>query len=314
MTERNNDDLLPSEEELEERKRELEEQLNPSAPVSTPAPTQKSDNPFANILNFPTETVKLPSAKFAAHIYPDIPSLHAGEIEVEQMKSLQEEILTNKSFIEDGTVFDRLLNSVIATPGVEAQHLIEGDKNAVLTHLRINAYGADYPVRIPCRACGNFFEESMHLGEDVKFVGQDPPSMVKFHGGELHVTLPETKIEVVLSFYDSAADAKVRSLSYSKRKLKKLNVKLKDGDSNTEEVTFREKLMILMKSANGHTNPQHLKYLINNMHQRDMKFLKVAYNKYVPNVKISRVLKCPACSLEMEREVGFNVDFFWPSN
>jgi hypothetical protein len=42
--------------------------------------------------------------------------------------------------------------------------------------------------------------------------------------------------------------------------------------------------------------------------------LKVAYNKYVPNVKISRVLKCPACSLEMEREVGFNVDFFWPSN
>lgn len=314
MTERNNDDLLPSEEELEKRKQELEEQFNPAAPSLPDPPKQKSDNPFVDILSFPSETVKLPSAKFAKDIYPTIPSLHTGEIEVEQMKSLQEEILTNKTFIEDGTVFDRLLNSVIITPDVRAQDLIEGDKNAILTHLRINAYGADYPVRIPCRACGNFFEDKMHLGEDVHLVGQDPPSMVKFHAGELHVTLPQTKIEVVLSFYDSDTDAKVRSLTFSKRKLKKLNIKPKDGETDSDEVTFREKLMILMKSANGHSNPQHLKYLINNMHQKDMKFLKVAYNKYVPNVKISRVLKCPTCSLEMEREVGFNVDFFWPSS
>ena len=75
------------------------------------------------------------------------------------MTAKEEDILSNANFIRQGTVIDKLLQSMIVTPGVDYNLLLNGDKNAILIAARILGYGQDY--------------EFMH-----KFAGMDEPVKV----------------------------------------------------------------------------------------------------------------------------------------
>ena len=57
----------------------------------------------------PTETVELPSKGF---IYPESSPLSKGTVEMKYMTAKEEDILTNQNYIKDGTVLDRLLESL----------------------------------------------------------------------------------------------------------------------------------------------------------------------------------------------------------
>ena len=59
---------------------------------------------------FPTEMVELPSKGL---VYPEGTPLAEGKIEMKYMTAKEEDILTNQSYIQDGTVLDKLLQSLI---------------------------------------------------------------------------------------------------------------------------------------------------------------------------------------------------------
>ena len=73
----------------------------------------------------PTETVTLPSKGL---LYPKESPLSSGEIEMKYMTAKEEDILTNANFIKNGTVIDKLLQSLIITQFTYDELLI-GDKN-----------------------------------------------------------------------------------------------------------------------------------------------------------------------------------------
>jgi hypothetical protein len=56
--------------------------------------------------NFPTETIELPSKGL---LYPKDNPLSSGKIEIRYMTAAHEDILTNQSYIEKGTVLDKLM-------------------------------------------------------------------------------------------------------------------------------------------------------------------------------------------------------------
>ena len=91
-------------------------------------------------LNFPTEVIELPSKGL---VYPKDNPLSSGKVEIKYMTAKEEDILTNQSYIQKGTVLNKLLDSVILTEGVNQKDLILGDKNAVLVATRILGYGAE---------------------------------------------------------------------------------------------------------------------------------------------------------------------------
>ncbi len=62
---------------------------------------------------FPTEEVTLPSKGL---IYPKDNPLAKGVLEMKYMTAREEDILTNDSYIKNGTVIDKLLQSLIITP------------------------------------------------------------------------------------------------------------------------------------------------------------------------------------------------------
>ena len=73
---------------------------------------------------FPTEIIDLPSKGL---VYSKDNPLSSGKIELKYMTAKEEDILTNQSYIEKGTVIDKLLNSLIVTK-INYNDLIVGDK------------------------------------------------------------------------------------------------------------------------------------------------------------------------------------------
>jgi hypothetical protein len=90
----------------------------------------------------PTETIELPSKGL---LYPESNPLSSGKIEMKYMTAKEEDILTNQSYIKDGTVLDKLLKSLLFLKLIITILLI-GDKNAIMIASRILGYGSEYNI------------------------------------------------------------------------------------------------------------------------------------------------------------------------
>jgi len=96
----------------------------------------------------PRDFVMLPSKGV---IYPIDSPLHGlEEIEVRHLTAQDEDVLTSRSLLRSGKALDAVLNNVILNKSVKADKMISGDKNAILTFLRITGYGPEYVVQIDC--------------------------------------------------------------------------------------------------------------------------------------------------------------------
>ena len=83
---------------------------------------------------FPSEIVDLPSG---GKIYGKNSPLYGGKIEIKYMTAKEEDILTSQNLIKKGAVLEKLMDSLILTPGVKTTDLILGDKNAIMIAIRI---------------------------------------------------------------------------------------------------------------------------------------------------------------------------------
>src|SRR5205809_1803827 len=90
--------------------------------------------------DYPTQRLDLPSKGL---VYPEGHPLSGGYVELKIPSAKEEDILTNSTFIQQGIVFDKLLESVLATK-FNIDDLLIGDKDAILLATRILAYGSDY--------------------------------------------------------------------------------------------------------------------------------------------------------------------------
>ena len=94
---------------------------------------------------FPTEIIDLPSG---GKIYGKDSPLYQGKIEIKYMTAKEEDILTSQNLIKKGVVLEKLLDSLIMTPGINTRDLVLGDKNAIMIAIRILAYGPEYTVEV----------------------------------------------------------------------------------------------------------------------------------------------------------------------
>jgi hypothetical protein len=90
----------------------------------------------------PSIVIELPSkGKTYAATHP----LSAGTVEMRYPTAYDEDILTNSSYIKQGVVIDRLIESLIITK-FNISDLIVADKEKLILSARILAYGPEYPV------------------------------------------------------------------------------------------------------------------------------------------------------------------------
>ncbi len=90
----------------------------------------------------PSVIVNLPSG---GNVYPKDHPLRNGTIEMRYMTAYDEDILTNSSYIRNGVLFQKLLESIVLTP-VNVKEISSVDQFALIINARILAYGPEYPV------------------------------------------------------------------------------------------------------------------------------------------------------------------------
>ena len=235
---------------------------------------------------FPTETVDLPSKGL---VYPKEHILRSGKVEIKYMTAKEEDILTNQAYIKNGTVLDKLIDSVIVTEGINHKDLIVGDKNAVMIATRILGYGADYKIIIAGE------EQSIDLGkiENKEF----DSSLITDGQNEFSFTLPYSKINITYKILNGLDEDKI---SREVAGLKKLN------KNNSSELTTRMKYMIL--SINGDSDKKSVREFVDQSFlARDARAFRDHIKTTSPDVDLSYVLDSGK-----EVEVSIGLSFFWP--
>jgi hypothetical protein len=80
-------------------------------------------------------------------IYPESHLLHSGKIEMRYMTAYDEDILTNATYMREGVLFDKLLESIIVSD-INVKDISTYDKNGLIVNARVLSYGSEYPVMV----------------------------------------------------------------------------------------------------------------------------------------------------------------------
>jgi hypothetical protein len=238
---------------------------------------------------FPSEEVTLPSKGL---LYPEGSPLRKGVIEMKYMTAKEEDILTNPNLIENGTVIDKLLQSLIVTP-IDYNTLLTGDKNAILVAARVLGYGADYTFTYR----GEEIDIDLTTIED-KILDE---SLVVEGKNEFHFTLPTSKVNITMKFLTHADERKIDN---ELKGLKKLNKNM------TSDVTTRMKYIIT--SVDGDYEQKTIREFVDNQFlARDARELRNYIEKIQPSVDLSYDYEDQRGNVK-KIDIPVGIKFFWP--
>ena len=247
----------------------------------------------------PRDFVMLPSK---GKIYPTGSPLHnLEEIEVRHLTAADEDILTSRSLLRSGKAIDAMLNNVILNKTINTEELISGDKNAILTFLRITGYGADYPVEIECPGCNESIKHEFDLSQlKMRFLDVEPAAEGE---NRFSFEMP-SGVYVEFKLLNSAED---NQITEEADKLKKMT-----NSPFEKNVTTKLKHQII--SVNGDTNRATISHFVDNMNVRDSRAYRKHLDEIEPDVDMKQEFKCPLCGHSGEVEIPITVGFFWPES
>jgi len=239
---------------------------------------------------FPTEEVTLPSKGL---IYPSENPLSKGTLEMKYMTAKEEDILTNNSYIKNGTVIDKLLQSLIITP-IDYNDLLVGDKNAILIAARILGYGKDYEFNY------NGEEISVDLTE-VNDKELQEEHLLEKGKNEFSFMLPTIQKNITFKILTHGDEKKVDA---EVKGLKKIDKK------SSAEYSTRLKHMIL--SVEGDYERKTVRQFVDNqLLARDSRALREYIKEIQPDVDLTFDLENAAGDVKGVR-IPIGITFFWP--
>jgi hypothetical protein len=246
---------------------------------------------MADAYKFPTEMVELPSK---GYFYFDGHPLSSGKVEVKYMTAKEEDILTSQNLIQQGTVIDKLLESLIVDKSIKIDDMLIGDKNAIMVASRILGYGKEY----------EFTYDGKEQSVDLSKLEPIELDFSKFTKGqnEFSFELPSTKRTVTFKLL-TGNDEKVISAEIEARK--------KINENISVELTTRLKQMIL--SVDGKSEKAYINNFVDNEFlSRDSMALREYLVSITPDVDMN-VKIIDSTEKEMVITVPITVRFFWPS-
>jgi hypothetical protein len=254
----------------------------------------------------PTEMVDLPSE--GKYYQPGHPLHNETTIEIREMTAKEEDILTSPSLIQKGVVFDKLLRNIIVDGRISQEHLLIGDKSAILVAARISAYGELYETKATCPNCYTDQDMSFDLRDagtkgppDLAEVSDEVGSAVRDTGnGTFIVTLPKSQLYVEIKLINGVDEKKITATRHSRKKRKQ--------HDNTLTTTLKACIV----SIAGTDNRQEIERFIDNMPAQDSRFVRKVMVQVTPNIDLTQEFVCEECDHEQELEVPVTTDFFWP--
>jgi|TARA_R110000744_G_scaffold47810_1_gene104979 hypothetical protein len=247
---------------------------------------------------FPTEEVTLPSQGL---LYPEGHPLRSGVITMKYMTAREEDILTNQNYIKNGTVINKLLQSLIVTK-IDYNDLLIGDKNSLLIASRILGYGSDYTFTATDPSTGEEEEVTIDLTElEDKELDR---SLVLKDRNEFAFTLPHSKIEITFKMLTHGDEDNIQK---ELKGLKKIN------KFHSAELTTRLKHMLL--SVNGDYEMKTIRNFVDtSLLARDSKSLRNYLSQIMPDIIMRADLEFESGATAEGATIPLGLSFLWPDS
>ena len=247
----------------------------------------------------PRDYVMLPSK---GRIYPtDSPLYNLEEIEVRHLTATDEDILTSRALLRSGKAIDTMLANVIMNKSINVSDLISGDKNAILTFLRITGYGPEYGVDMDCPGCNETIKHEFDLTKlTMRFLDVDP---IGEGQNRFDFVLP-SGIRIEFKLLNSAEDTQITD---EQEKLKRAT-----NSPLEKNVTTKYKHQII--SVNDKEEQIFINNFVDTMNLRDSRAFRTYLEEVEPDVNMKQEFKCRMCGHSEEVEIPITVGFFWPES
>ena len=250
-------------------------------------------------IEIPVESVPIPSRGI---IYDPSSSLYNREtVDIRPMTAREEDILMSRAYIKNGTVLTELIKSCLVDKTIDPDMLISGDRNAILTSLRITGYGAEYDVAVDCPHCSFTNKKTFNLSQlKLKRLEIDPVELGK---NLFEISLPVTKKTLKVKFL-TGHDEREMSITNERRK--------KQGFTQNSAITDR--LVKSIHSVENISDKNKISIFVKNLPARDSLALRRFLDKHEPGVDMSAWMTCDSCHEESEVAIPMGVSFFWPES
>ena len=243
---------------------------------------------------FPTEVIDLPSG---GKVYGKESPLAEGKLEIKYMTTKEEDILMSENLIKKGVVIDKLLDSLIVTKGVKQEHLVLGDKNAVLVACRILAYGPEYTCEVTNP--------------------KNPDQQVE-HTFDLS-QCPFKTISEDIDYTDNSFDFKT-PIGKNKIKFKLLTgIEEKQIEKDLEQTKkfgynaeISTRLRYTITEVDGDKTPETITAFSQNMLARDSMALRKYINDISPDIDLTSEIEIGGEPVSVS--IPLTVGFFWPQS
>ena len=240
---------------------------------------------------FPTEMVELPSK---GYFYANGHPLSSGTVEVKYMTAKEEDILTSQNLIKQGTVIDKLLESLIVDKSIKLDDMVIGDKNAIMVAARILGYGKNY----------EFNYDGVEQSVDLSTLEPEEMDFDKFTKGqnEFNFKLPNSKREITFRLLTSGDEKNIASEVKAKEKISK---------EQSFELTTRLKNLIL--SVDGNSDKAYINNFVDNEFlSRDSLAFREYLTSVTPDINMTTKVEDSA-GRESVVVIPVTLRFFWPS-
>ncbi len=238
-------------------------------------------------------------------------------LKVRKLNFEDEDILTTKSYYDNGTLFNEILkNAIVDENGFPSKNLTNADKDAILWWMRIGAFGREYEVPHQCTnpECKKKFNVKWDLGS---FQMPDYPLDCIdeiLEKGFRTIQLPVSGLEVQLVPPSIGAELDIH---------KRLSLK-KEKTNSSRDFNTTGKLLSVIQSAKDAAGTiytgvdQVNKWLLtsNNggrVSMSDSRFIQEKAKEIDLEVDTRQDIVCPSCNHTEEGvKMPMSIYFFWP--
>jgi len=281
----------------------MEENLSISRgtqPIQSKPQTEQTPQPTpVKTFDFPTQIISLPSE---GKCYPASNPLSKGTLEIKYMTAKEEDILSSQNLIKKGIVLDKLFESVIVQPDVNADDIVIGDKNAVFLATRILGYGPEYDVEVTDPFTGEKQKVTIDLSaietKDIDFNLLNEDNRYEFE-------LPTSKTKITFKLLTHKDEKDITAEIQALERLAK-------NKDTASDVSTRLKYMIT--SVNGDTDRGNITKFTKNMLSRDTRTIREYIKSISPDLNLKYDFTSEITGETEALDIPFGISFFYPAN
>lgn len=246
---------------------------------------------------FPNNIIALPSKGLLYEV--DNP-LSKGTVEMKFMTTKEENILTTESYIKQGVVIDKFLQSMVISPKFNYDSLLIGDKDALIVASRIYGYGEIYPIEVTTPS-GKKQKVEINL-EEIENKEVD----------ESLFTTGENRFNYTANGRNGKFEIEFKLLTVGDQK--KIDERLKKyKTAGKEDRQISARLQQMITSVNGNSDANFIQVFVeNDFLAKDSRAFRDYVSKLQPGPNMEIELSDEETGDSFRTQITIGPNFFWP--